>query len=218
MRVIRFVLIIYLLTGSLTSKTIKDMKIIWSPFQGKKNWTEANKLCTTIGMRLPSSDEINSDIEKGNKKEWEMYGYRFWTIKLLDIDSYEVYNISEDRKEIHLKESEIGIKCRKVEVESDEDSVRIQDEKLLKKYSEYQGTMDWRSANELCESLGMRLPASEELNEIRNKGIAKHWKSDESFYWTSTRHYESIIIVDLRSGKFQASDIRNIASVRCRKF
>jgi|JI9StandDraft_2_1071091.scaffolds.fasta_scaffold06832_2 hypothetical protein len=88
----RLILIILLLLcfGKCATTSQKELftkvsKWNWSSNQGYMNWNDANAKCYGIGMRLPTTDELNAVFESYLGERWlqEDYelrtGYFYWT-------------------------------------------------------------------------------------------------------------------------------------------
>lgn len=51
----------------------------WSAYQGKMNWNDAKKKCASIGMRLPSIEEISAAFKAGETKSWTTDHHNYHT-------------------------------------------------------------------------------------------------------------------------------------------
>jgi hypothetical protein len=201
MQLILFWLIFVISFFSLSSKD----SVKWSPYQGKKTYQEAKDHCQNKGMRLPTMDELLQAEREGTTKNWSRNGSRYWAVnKLGEKSRYAIYLLGSEentKKESHLLDSELGVFCANVTEESvvldkireleenNGPSSEIQELKIQfysTKFSEYQGSMDWNSANKKCKSIKMRLPTIEELKEAYKSGITKLWEKDGDEYWSST--------------------------------
>jgi hypothetical protein len=128
-------------------------------------------------------------------------------------------NDNNKKEENHKNESSVGVFCANVTVDSTaEDSKREKIEELILKYSEYQGKMDWISADRKCKSISMRLPAFDELKEAYNAGITKSWQKDGRLYWSSTPLYAEryYLLFNVSSGIYD-KDLNQDRDVRCRR-
>ena len=47
----------------------------WSKYQGRLNWVDAKSKCVSIGMRLPTKDELKAACEAGARSWEERYIY-----------------------------------------------------------------------------------------------------------------------------------------------
>jgi hypothetical protein len=221
---------------SFFSLSSKD-SVKWSPYQGKKTYQEAKDHCQNMGMRLPTMDELLQAEREGITKNWSRNGSRYWAVnKRGEKSRYAIYLLGSDdstKKESHLLDSELGVFCANVTEESvvldkireleenDGPSSEIQEYKIQfysTKFSEYQGRMDWNSANKKCKSIKMRLPTIDELSEAYKSGITKLWEKDGYIYWSSTPYdAESYYGFYVYDGNTYGGDRSFNGNVRCRR-
>ena len=195
----------------------------WSPFQGKKTWQDAKDQCQSLMMRLPTISELKLAEEAGTTKGWRKNGSLYWAVNKNDTSTYKVISLlgndNDKKEENHKNESSVGVFCANVTVESNaEDSKREKIEELTLKYSEYQGIMDWKSADRKCKSIGMRLPTIDELKDAYNEGITKSWQKDGLHYWSSTPYdADSYYTLGAGYGSTRGDDRNDDRHVRCRR-
>ena len=78
---------------------------------GDMNWDSANAKCRSIGMRLPSIDELKAAYNAGITKSWQ--GNYYWSSTPYDAESYYklvVYNgntLDDDRY------NNFNVRCRR---------------------------------------------------------------------------------------------------------
>jgi hypothetical protein len=66
------------------------------------------------------------------------------------------------------------------------------EKKNSKKWSDYQGLMNWNNGKAKCASIGMRLPTIEELKAAYTAKVTEPWKADGHGYWSSTPNGDSL--------------------------
>jgi formylglycine-generating enzyme required for sulfatase activity len=64
----------------------------WSEYQGYMNWEDAKKKCASIGMRLPTIEELESAYKSGVTESWKTDGYNYWSSTPVGDD--RAYNLS----------------------------------------------------------------------------------------------------------------------------
>ncbi len=78
----------------------------WSAYQGVMNWEDAKKKCASIGMRLPTIEELKAAYAAGITESWKTDGNYYWSSTpvgddrayLLDIrfgNSYDNFRVSK---------------------------------------------------------------------------------------------------------------------------
>lgn len=60
-----------------TKATMSDGK--WSEYQGLMKWNDAKTICESIGMRLPTLEELKTEYAAGITKSWETDGFGYWS-------------------------------------------------------------------------------------------------------------------------------------------
>ena len=187
-----------------------DKEFLFSNYQGKKTWQEAKEHCNGLGMRLPTEKEIAYAFQSGLTKKWNGGVGAVWTDK---------ENSSLNLKYTPLnytKESMLGFSCLDSSFSLTESQEK--DLPLAYLFSEYQGNMNWYSANAKCSSIGMRLPTIRELKAAYNAGITKSWQKNDRHYWSSTPYgsesYYSLRVLDGYTDYYDRSSRDN---VRCRR-
>lgn len=86
------------------------------------------------------------------------------------------------------------------------------------KWSDYQGHMTWKEADDACKVLGMRLPRLDELNEAFKTGKSIHWELTSSFYyWSSTPDRFNFNVMAPYAGEIQSFSPLSEAGVKCHK-
>jgi len=68
---------------------------LFSTYQGSMIWDKADKKCKSIGMRLPTIDELKEAYKSEITKSWQKNGYDYWSSTPYDAERYyklSVYN------------------------------------------------------------------------------------------------------------------------------
>lgn len=76
---------------------------------------------------------------------------------------------------------------KKTDTDTGKESTRIPSSETApnEKWSPYQGAMSWNDAKAKCESIGMRLPARNELLEVFRSSRKDEWLQTAGYYWSS---------------------------------
>ncbi|HMV44684.1 MAG TPA: hypothetical protein PLS71_15005 [Leptospiraceae bacterium] len=86
------------------------------------------------------------------------------------------------------------------------------------KWSDYQGVMDWETANKKCSSINMRLPSIEELKVAMKEGSGKQWKKDGLSYWSNAPSggYGGAYSITIEAAGYRISNQKDgYLNVRC---
>jgi len=153
----------------------------WGEYQGEMNWYSAKATCESIGMRLPTIEELKLAYTSKLTESWKKNGYNYWSSTIIGGDRAYGFTIIDGNS--YDFDSNIP------------DSVRCIQSKEMKtnngsnKWSDYQGLMNWEDAKAKCASIGMRLPTREELFAAYKAGAREKWQKEAthaySAYWTS---------------------------------
>jgi hypothetical protein len=74
------------------------------------------------------------------------------------------------------------------------------------RWSDNQGFHSWNDAKEKCESIGMRLPTTEDLSAAYKTGIAKEWI--KAYYWSSEEYSTFSAFSFKPKGSFVSADLK----------
>ena len=222
------------ITSSLYSKD----EVNWSPYQGKKTWQEAKEHCQSLKMRLPTIEELKLAEKAGTTKGWRKNGSRYWAAnKNLKINNSTFMALASgfsENVETHKIESQLGVYCANVtekskqlarHTEVSEYEGKVEEFQVLEflflspsKFSDFQGEMNWESADKKCKSINMRLPTIYELKDAYSSKITESWLKDGRYYWSSTPYdAESYYIFDVNDGSTYDNFRRDNRYVRCRR-
>lgn len=184
------ILFLFFLIFSLHS----DSENNWSMHEGKKNWKSAYDYCKSIGLRLPTTPEL----EQINKTKFiiNRLRKRVWSSNLHSLAVHDVFNFKTNQIEHHLDTSLVNVIC----FPSSTNSIKDEEErnKTEARFSSYLGQMKWIEATQRCISLGMRLPTIDELKFAFNSGIMESWKKDGTIYWSSSQYETgSYFLIDI---------------------
>ena len=90
-----------------------DCKERWSPYMGDMNWDSANAKCRSIGMRLPTIDELKDAYSAGITKSWQKYGYDYLSSTPYDAESYYVLNVNNGNTYHNNRYTYNYVRCRR---------------------------------------------------------------------------------------------------------
>jgi serine/threonine protein kinase len=85
----------------------------WSPYMGDMNWDSANAKCRSIGMRLPTIDELKAAYNAGITKSWQKDGYYYWSSTPYDAESYYRLNVRDGHTDLRNRDSYYNVRCRR---------------------------------------------------------------------------------------------------------
>ncbi|HMV79160.1 MAG TPA: hypothetical protein PL048_05570 [Leptospiraceae bacterium] len=176
----------------------------WSEDQGYMNWKDAMKKCGSIGMRLPKPQELKEAYAAGITESWKSDARYYWSSERSKEDNWiKFFNIYTGITGSNFETSYHKVRC------------------LISDYiwSEDQGRMNWEDAKKKCESIGMRLPTTDELKEAYAAGITKSWKkisTDNYDIWSSDPgRDDTAIALDNDTGEALPNDREGKNPVRC---
>ncbi|AFM14000.1 DUF1566 domain-containing protein [Turneriella parva] len=66
--------------------------ITWSPYQGEMKWKEATEKCKSLGMRLPSIEELIAAYNSAVTKAWPEQG-AYWSSSKYAGDYYSYWGL-----------------------------------------------------------------------------------------------------------------------------
>ena len=73
----------------------EELNSLFSTYQGKMEWDEANKKCKSIKMRLPTRDELKEAYESGITESWKKDGSYYWSSTPYDAERYFVLGVRD---------------------------------------------------------------------------------------------------------------------------
>ena len=85
----------------------------WSPYMGDMNWDSASAKCRSIGMRLPTIDELKAAYNAGITKSWQKDGYHYWSSTPYDAESYYGLIVSDGFTYHNIRRNNINVRCRR---------------------------------------------------------------------------------------------------------
>lgn len=83
----------------------------WSEFQGRMNWYGAKGQCETIGMKLPTVEELKSAYTSGITKSWESDGLFYWSSTLVGENSAKILDIYDGQSYDNLRKDVNYVRC-----------------------------------------------------------------------------------------------------------
>jgi serine/threonine protein kinase len=85
----------------------------WSPYMGEMNWDSASAKCRSIGMRLPTIDELKAAYNAGITKSWQKDGYYYWSSTPYDAERYYEFSVDVgNTNDIH-RYYDRSVRCRR---------------------------------------------------------------------------------------------------------
>lgn len=97
---ITFTQILFLIISCATTKTVENPSVLseepiqtvsvpkWSAYQGGLEFLDAKKKCKSIGMRLPTIEELKSAHRSKITKSWDKDGSYYWSSTPAGQDKY----------------------------------------------------------------------------------------------------------------------------------
>ena len=64
---------------------------------GEMGWYYANEKCKSLGMRLPTLDELKKAYDAGILKSWQKDGYYYWSSTPYDAELYYRLDVHNGR-------------------------------------------------------------------------------------------------------------------------
>jgi hypothetical protein len=88
-----------------------ECKVDWSPDMGSLDWDSANAKCRSIGMRLPSFDELKAAYNAGITKSWPGFGY--WSSTPYDAERYYSLYVGDGGTDNYNRSDYAYVRCRR---------------------------------------------------------------------------------------------------------
>ena len=83
----------------------------FSAYQGYMNWEDAKKKCASIGMRLPTIEELESAYKSGVTETWKTDGYYYWSSTPVGDDRAYVLTIVNGSRYDYYRNSDNIVRC-----------------------------------------------------------------------------------------------------------
>lgn len=158
---------------------------------------------------VEDSRRLHLKVKRRTRMIWTLVG-----IVIVVFGAFGTWNyIRANQKEKDLVQKELEVKDL-IEKLPETIMRKASDEK---RWSEYQGIMNWDEAVKKCKSLGMRLPTRLEWQGMYQYNLEKFMELDHSsFYWTS-EEYSSDSVYSFRIDYGSITILKNyyIINVRC---
>jgi hypothetical protein len=90
-----------------------ECKVDWSPYMGEMEWGLANTKCRSIGMRLPTIDELKAAYNAGITKSWQKDGYHYWSSTPYDSERYYGLGVSDGSTYYYNRGNSSNVRCRR---------------------------------------------------------------------------------------------------------
>ncbi len=85
----------------------------WSEYMGSMTWDSANAKCRSIGMRLPTIDELKVAYKAEIMKSWQKDGFYYWSSTPSDSESYYVLVVDFGPKSDNDRTDSNHVRCRR---------------------------------------------------------------------------------------------------------
>lgn len=97
-------------------KSLSQKEIFWEPSSGSYNWYQANQICNSRDLRLPTIEELEDSYESGETESWieNNSDKRYWS-STISVGENGAYNLDVFKGEIrwdHLS-NYAGVRCLK---------------------------------------------------------------------------------------------------------
>ncbi len=101
-----FFLFVIVLNTSISAET-------WSRYVGNMDWNSANAKCKSIGMRLPTMDELKAAYNVGITESWKKDGFNFWSSTPYDAVGYYLLDVYDGGTRSDYRNGNRGVRCRR---------------------------------------------------------------------------------------------------------
>ncbi len=112
--------IVFFTEGSTTGEqnkleaTKKDGKLVsrnWSEYQGEMDWNNAYTKCASIGMRLPTNDELKTAHTTGVVESWKKDGSDYWSVTAYDENRAYALSVGGGELNSYSREGSFNVRC-----------------------------------------------------------------------------------------------------------
>ena len=83
----------------------------WSEYRGAMPWDKAKAEAESLGMSLPTIEELKSAYESGITKEWEEDGRWYWTSEEFSAERAYFFDIGNGCSNGDLKDDSSHVRC-----------------------------------------------------------------------------------------------------------
>ncbi len=101
-----FFLFVIVLNTSISAET-------WSPYMGLMNWDSANAECRSIGMRLPTLQELKAAYKAGITESWNKDGVNYWSSTPYDAELYYSLDVYYGNTFSNYRSDNNNVRCRR---------------------------------------------------------------------------------------------------------
>jgi hypothetical protein len=85
----------------------------WSPYMGSMDWDSANEKCRSIGMRLPTINELQTAYNAGIAKLWQSNGSYYWSFIPYDAERYYIFDVQNGGTYDDRRIRSSAVRCRR---------------------------------------------------------------------------------------------------------
>jgi hypothetical protein len=101
-----FFLFVIVLNTSISAET-------WSPYMGRMDWDSASAKCKSIGMRLPTIDELKAAYNSGITKSWQKDGILCWSSTPYGAEGYYSLDVNVGFTSGYHRNYSYFVRCRR---------------------------------------------------------------------------------------------------------
>ena len=85
----------------------------WSAYMGSMTWDQANAKCKSIGMRLPTIDELKAAYKADITKSWQNDGNYYWSSTPYDAERYYLLGVYNGNTNNNNRNNNNNVRCRR---------------------------------------------------------------------------------------------------------
>ena len=83
----------------------------WSEYLGEMDWNIAKSKCASIGMRLPTNDELKAAYTKGLTESWKKDGSDYWSITAYDDNRAFIVSLEGGTSNSYSRDGSFSVRC-----------------------------------------------------------------------------------------------------------
>ena len=83
----------------------------WSSNQGSLGWYDAREKCNSLGMRLPTIEELKSANEAKLTKSWSMFGDEYWSSSPFGTNGHYYLNLKTSEEFFGIPSDQFSTRC-----------------------------------------------------------------------------------------------------------
>jgi hypothetical protein len=86
---------------------------IWSPYMGRMDWDDARAKCRSIGMRLPTLQELKAAYNAGITESWKNDAIDYWSSTPYDAQMYYTLIVYDGITHLGASTRYSHVRCRR---------------------------------------------------------------------------------------------------------